>query len=154
MDYSETKQFMESRFGLEGGDAFEIDGISMTLGECAEGGVALTAELGSLPEGAEAALREMLEANHAFQGTGGATLGLEADQEADGGNGARVRLSRFAWPEDEEEFLVTLASFAATAGEWRAKIAAAGDGGGGGDGDYGGDRSGAPDSTMLFGMMV
>ena len=154
MDYSEIKQFMESRFGLEGGDAFEIDGISMTLGECAEGGVALTAELGSLPEGAEAALREMLEANHAFQGTGGATLGLEADQEADGGGGARVRLSRFAWPEDEEGFLVTLAAFAATAGEWRGRIAAAADGGGGGDSDDGGDRSGAPDSTMLFGMMV
>ncbi len=67
----------------EGGEPMDIE-----IKELLEGEVAvMTADLGAMPEeGAEELMRAMLEANHIFDGTGGATFSVD-----DG----RVKLERY-----------------------------------------------------------
>lgn len=82
------------------------------------GALAVSADLGPLAEdGADALVGEMLEANHAFQGTAGATLSVDPETN-------HVFLRRRVWPDDSDEdaILPELAVFAAKAKEWRERI--------------------------------
>ena len=98
---------------------FEIEGVKMSLAPENGGAYTVSADLGPLPEdGADALVGEMLEANHAFQGTAGATLSV------DPGIG-HVFLRRRLWPDDSDEdsILPEIAVFAGKAREWRERIA-------------------------------
>ena len=97
---------------------FEIEGVKMSLAPENGGAYTVSADLGPLPEdGADALVGEMLEANHAFQGTAGATLSV------DPGTG-HVFLRRRVWPDDSDEdsILPEIAVFADKAREWRERI--------------------------------
>ena len=80
MDTSELIQSFSKRIGIEldadGVCAFEADGLAVTVHELRElEAVALIGDLGEPPpERLEGLYQVMLEANHLFGGTGGATL--------------------------------------------------------------------------------
>ena len=97
-----------------GGDVIEID-----FKELLEGVVAvMSADLGEMPkEGAEALMKDMLEANHLFDGTGGATFSVD-----DG----RIKLERYVRFEDlgRGEGANAVMPFIAKARRWADNIAA------------------------------
>ena len=103
-----------------GGDVIEID-----FKELLEGVVAvMSADLGEMPkEGAEALMKEMLESNHLFDGTGGATFSV--------GDG-RIKLERYVRFEDlgRGEGANAVMPFIAKARRWADDIAAKSEGGG------------------------
>lgn len=95
-------------------DDDDADGIAVVLRpvenrECA----VISADLGALPsDGAADAMLKMLEANHLFTGTGGATLSVEGD---------RAKLERCIPLQTlaRGEAAPLLAQFLATARKWR-----------------------------------
>ena len=77
--------------------------------------VRLRPEIGELPEHCrEALLTAILEANHLYRGTGGATLALEP-------GAPRLLIQKYTWFErlDSNTVFETLANFSATVASWR-----------------------------------
>ena len=66
----------------DGSCAFEADGLPVTISNLRElDAIALVGDLGEPPpERLEALYRMMLEANHLFGGTGGATISLDSEK--------------------------------------------------------------------------
>ncbi len=93
------------------------EGIDVTLSQVeSDDSADISADLGELPsQGVEDMMMKMLEANHLFGGTGGATLSVEGD---------RVKLERRVPLTDlaRGEGAGLLAQFLATARDWRATL--------------------------------
>ena len=101
------------------GDAetIEVDGIELELSQGANDGlIAAVTDLGEAPDDPDLA-RELLEANHLFAGTAGATLSLEAKTN-------RVFLQQKIYPDDNDEDWLPrrLAVFLDKAGEWKSRL--------------------------------
>ena len=103
-----------------GGDAvktIELDGVAVELSQGANDGLFVAvSDLGEAPDDPDLA-RELLEANHLFAGTAGATLSLEAATN-------RVFLQQKIYPDDNDEDWLPrrLAVFVDKAGEWRRRL--------------------------------
>ena len=101
-----------------GSNEFEIEGVRISLRPGDGGASIVSADLGPLAEDdADALVGEMLEANHAFQGTAGATLSVDPETK-------HVFLRKRVWPDDSDEdaVLSEIAVFADKAREWRERI--------------------------------
>lgn len=119
MRWDELKTHL-NREGDEGLLHFETEGIVFALEEMEmEESVLLSAELGALQEDAsgEALLREMLEANHLFAGTSGASLSVDPQT-------MQASLQQQVWigPLDLNAFLIRMKQFVEVAKEWKEKI--------------------------------
>ena len=126
MTFEEAIQSLGAELGFEPeseGDAvsFEVaaaeddDGFEFTISAAGDDMAVLCADVGELPAGErDAAMMEMLEANHLFAGTGGAAFSVE-----DG----RVRLEkRVALHElGRGEGANVVKPFLALAAQWRAR---------------------------------
>ncbi len=96
----------------DGGEGMDVVLRQVENQECAD----VSADLGELPpEGAEDLMMRMLEANHMFGGTGGASLSIEGDRAQ-----LERRVSLAELGRGEGAFV--LAPFLATAREWREKL--------------------------------
>ncbi len=98
-----------------GSCSFSADGFTVTLTSLQEtDSIALTADLGAPPpEKLENLYRFMLEANHLFQGTGGATLSISGE------NGHIFLCSMFSCAgADGESFARAVQRFANTCEAW------------------------------------
>jgi len=105
--------------GAGEGDAetVEIDGMALELSQGSHDGlIVAVSDLGEAPDDPGLA-RELLEANHLFAGTAGATLSLEAATN-------RVFLQQKIYPDDNDEDWLPrrLAVFVDKAGEWRRRL--------------------------------
>lgn len=150
MVFEDIVAILEQKFKLElavveGTTVFEVagedggDGIRVLVQDgSVRNRVLLSADLGEPPpEGAETLYRTMLEANHLFSGTAGATLALD---EASG----RFRLQKAELPDElANDVDGTLVAFIETALAWRRAIedfrpgaAEGADPGGGGFGGF------------------
>ena len=119
-----------------GGERIEVSISAMDDGEYAE----LCADLGEMPsEGAEKLMLRMLEANHLFDATGGATLSVE-----DG----RAKLERYvgivALQRGDGAKIVT--AFVETARTWQGLVA--------GDDERGEEIAEPPDVGLTFGPLT
>jgi hypothetical protein len=107
----------ETALGKVNVERINLDGVVVELSQSENDGliVALT-DLGEAPADRTVA-RELLEANHLFAGTAGATLSLEAKSN-------RVFLQQKMYPVDgDEDWLPRrLAVFLDKASEWRARL--------------------------------
>ena len=120
----------------DGGDRIEVSISAMDDGERA----ALCADLGEMPsEGADALMLRMLEANHLFDATGGATLSVE-----DG----RAKLERcvgiVALQRGDGEKIVT--TFIETARTWHGLVV--------GDDERGEEMAESSDVGLTFGILT
>jgi len=97
----------------------DADGLTVELAQYADCTLA-SAGLGEAPADDTALWRELLEANHLFAGTAGATLSLGAD-------GERVFLQQKLYPQegDDNGLARQLAVFAGCAREWKARLGGA-----------------------------
>lgn len=111
---------LSEKLGLElvvekGVCAFEVDGVVVFLQNLEENEMLLMhADLGQLPpEGREKLYRTMLEANHLYRGTSGATLSCERNNE-------HFQLQRHDWLQrlDEQTFFTLLDNFLDTVKFW------------------------------------
>jgi len=103
----------EAQPGGEGGTTVDVTITAMDDGAFAD----MTADLGELPaEGAESLMLRMLEANHLFAGTGGASLSVEDGRAK---LERRVRLCDLGRGEGANVVL----PFVATAGTWAELVA-------------------------------
>lgn len=126
MDGEDLIRAFGKELGLElepddsGSCAFSSDGITLTLTALREADcVAFTADLGALPpERPDNLYRLMLESNHLFNATGGATLSLDSDS----GHAALCRVFPCA-AADADSFYAAVERFANAAESW-AKIIA------------------------------
>lgn len=102
-------------------DEIAIDGETIQLRHEDDGSTFASIDIGELPpseDGGSALARELLESNHLFAGTAGATLAI--DSEAN-----RVLLQRRIYPQDNapEDLLPTiLAVLTDKASEWRSRL--------------------------------
>ena len=107
----------ETVLGKVNVDRIDIDGVVVELSQSENDGliVAVT-DLGEAPTD-QTVVRELLEANHLFAGTAGATLSLEAKSN-------RVFLQQKIYPNDgDEDWLPRrLAVFLDKASEWRVRL--------------------------------
>ena len=71
---------VELALDTDGACAIDVDGLAVTINDLTEiSSIALTGDLGEPPpENLEALYKALLEANHLFNGTAGATLSLDA----------------------------------------------------------------------------
>ena len=71
---------VELALDTDGACAIDVDGLAVTINDLTEiNSIALTGDLGEPPpENLEALYKALLEANHLFNGTAGATLSLDA----------------------------------------------------------------------------
>ena len=107
----------ETDAGSEDAETVEIDGIAVELSQGAHDGLFVAvSDLGEAPDDPDLA-QELLEANHLFAGTAGATLSLEAATN-------RVFLQQKIYPSDDDEDWLPrrLAVFIDKAGEWRRRL--------------------------------
>ena len=100
-------------------DEFEADGVPVSVRPGELGGVVVSADLGLIADdAADAALKDMLEANYAFQGTAGATLAINP------ATGHAV-LRKREWPDESgDEWPLKLSVFVDKAREWRERLRA------------------------------
>lgn len=121
MNWDELKRNL-NREETEGPVVFTADDLvfSLTPSESGEA-VLLSAGLAPLPQDDSGrALREMLEANHLFAGTGGASLSVDPET-------LRPLIQQTLWIGilDFEGFMVRLEAFVSRAAEWNRKVAEA-----------------------------
>jgi hypothetical protein len=97
----------------EGGGPVEVSVSEMDDGAS----VLLCADVGEMPSGGGELMLRMLEANHLFASTGGATLSVD---------GGRVKLERYVGLAefDRRDAAAVVEPFAAVAQEWRGVVAA------------------------------
>ena len=98
-------------------ETIEVDGVEVELRQGKDDGlIVAVSDLGEAPDD-PALARELLEANHLFAGTAGATLSLEAKSN-------RVFLQQKMYPvDDDEDWLPRrLAVFLDKASEWRTRL--------------------------------
>ena len=96
----------------------DIEGGQVTLHHLGGGCILVTTELGEVPEETFGKLcRDMMKANHMFQGTAGTTISLEPGSH-------RAFLQRLwqSHADGEAGFLSYLAVFEQAAGEWKARL--------------------------------
>lgn len=109
-----------NREDAEGPVGFSAEGLAFLLTASEAGdAVLLSADLDPLPAGdSRAFLREMLEANHLFAGTGGASLSVDPDT-------LQPSIQQFVRIDllDFEAFMARLACFVSRAAEWNRKVA-------------------------------
>lgn len=109
---------MEIAIGHNGGMDIDLDGGCVSLRPDGDDGAVLASiDLGEPPEGAEPLARELLEANHLFSGTAGASLSVDPETH-------HVFLQRREWPQacGEDVFLRHLAALEGCAAEWKARL--------------------------------
>ena len=95
-----------------------LDGIALSVRQGEQGCVDITADLGLAVNGDDnAQFKTMLEANHAYQGTAGATLALDPDS-----GHALLRKRMWTTGNQDDEFLPELSVFMDKAREWREKL--------------------------------
>ena len=126
MEFDELVERIGGAIGIElkaedGVCGVKVDGVPMVVRHIAEHGIALLdADLGDPPPQSEASLyRVLLESNHAFRGTAGATLSLNP-------RNGHVCLQHYFRLELFDESLVTerFAGFANAVSEWRGFLSA------------------------------
>lgn len=96
---------------------FEADGVPVSVRPGELGGVVISSDLGPIEaDDADAPLKDMLEANYAFQGTAGATLAIDPDT-------GHAVLRKREWPgESDDEWPLKLSVFVDKAREWRDRL--------------------------------
>lgn len=115
---------LKASLNRESGDApvtFESEGILFSVTQIdADGQVLLSARLAPVSDelSKEAVLRGMLEANHLFAGTGGASLSVDPET-------LQASIQQSVWIDllDFESFMIRLEAFVSIAAEWKQKVA-------------------------------
>lgn len=119
MEWNELKNHMNR----DAGDApinFESAGLRFSVARTdSEGQVLFSADFTSVPEdvSGDIILRKMLEANHLFAGTGGASLSVNPDT-------LQTSMRQSVWIDllDFERFMIRLEAFVSMATNWNQKI--------------------------------
>ncbi len=107
---------------LNGACGIDMDGATIILQQAggARGDILIMrADLGELPQQRKAVLMQtLLEANHLFRGTGGATIAIDPDS-------GRLNMMRYDWLDrlDGRSAFEALEKFAATISAWQRTIA-------------------------------
>lgn len=119
MRWEELKTHLH-RDGNDSHVNFEVEGIAFALEYMdIEGTVLLSAEFGVLSEDAsgEMILREMLEANHMFAGTSGASLSVDPHT-------MQASIQQQIWIDflDFDAFMIRMKMFVDVAKDWKQKI--------------------------------
>lgn len=107
----------EADAGDVAAETIEVDGVVVEVSQGDDGVIVALSDLGEAPDDS-VFVRELLVANHLFEGTAGATLSLEAATN-------RVFLQQKIYPEaeDSEDWLPRrLAVFVDKASEWKARL--------------------------------
>lgn len=119
MEWNELKNLMNR--GEENSPInFESDGLRFSVARTdSEGQVILSADFTPVPEdiSGDTILRKMLEANHLFAGTGGASLSVDPET-------LQASIQQSVWIDllDFDGFMIRLEAFVSLATEWSRKV--------------------------------
>lgn len=119
MEWNELKNLMNQEEG-EAPINFESDGLRFSVARTdSEGQVMLSADFNPVPEdiSGDIILRKMLEANHLFAETGGASLSVDPET-------LQASIQQSVWIDllDFDDFMIRLEAFVSLATEWGRKI--------------------------------